>query len=1065
MLCLCLKLFFKIDGINISSQSEPTTVRERGLRLISANKSIKISSLSPIIGIVKGNKDSEKTSVYYFEVFVISGDCAVGFVPALDNISYHHYTILLNTHSIRSLGNCGNLIHHPDAEFPLLQNNSQQNGETIGCGIIFGTNPTYFFTHNGVRINVEAYGINSRVSSLQTALVPTVALSNSTETFVRTNFGFNADTPFLWNGDENSNLRIISDYGGGSTSAMPPPSSTAVSNLVGVGGGIGMMGVGGNGSNFTPLRNHAYNPGPISTDSGDLLADETYPLPNFTRGTTLSGAIAMQGLQRPTTVPPMMGYAANSPSILSGKLDSLPIAAKPEPEKKPRRRATIETMDHNPDTAKLTAKLGLDRSNRGNILQNRAYNSGPISNDSGDLLADETYPAPSFTRGTTLSGAIAKQGLQRPNSTAVPPMVEPRRRATIETMDHNRVAAKLTAKLGLDRSSTSNVSPADAISSNAISSNAMMQHGSSSSAISPPPFKSSQFKEDIGLSSQFKTDDSLSVSRAFPSSDEAEFAKESVFGKSSNVAKMEVESFRRAFPLSDEAEFAKESVFGKSSSVADVEVESFHVENFDLNDVKELATELNRATSASGTNQSSVSQLIAVCKSKLTQLNDKITNSTGEDFGELFSVHDLVTEAISAGESWTRNLESQKRLADMNASSDSLLSTASSNEQTNSEGKGEELRDIFGLLCHLRGRKEQTRVKAVRSLLSITRRESAHGHQQILQSGGLSSLLTLFQSSFESEVLRTMSALNVVNLIPTYTEPLRNIDIIIVIDCLHYLMQSSGLDAGVDFDITPAEVFHACVNAMTFVWVNYIEPKVCWSETNLDGGPNDRNCFEMQRSRPKRRSYLEDEDDVDYCHLLNSFTALAVMSATLDYSDVDGLKKSVPYGFADILQYICAVKACRGLAMKEGVMNVLLKWMRSNDLRMEVIAATALRDLTVPDSSSYTAGWVHAELLHDGNAITDIVERLSAPNWEVRRCMAEIVSCLTGVPHTRAAIIDAQGIKRLGQVLATVERGCADDSVVNVAVGNSLLNLATCSGVYTNCEQSTPRSKPGCIIE
>jgi len=79
--------------------------------------------------------------------------------------------------------------------------------------------------------------------------------------------------------------------------------------------------------------------------------------------------------------------------------------------------------------------------------------------------------------------------------------------------------------------------------------------------------------------------------------------------------------------------------------------------------------------------------------------------------------------------------------------------------------------------------------------------------------------------------------------------------------------------------------------------------------------------------------------------------------------------------------------------------------------------------------------------------------------------MAEIVSCLSGVPHTRAAIIDAEGIKRLGQVLATADRGREDNSAVNVAVGISLLNLATCSGVYSNCERSTPRSKPGCILQ
>ena len=134
-------------------------------------------------------------------------------------------------------------------------------------------------------------------------------------------------------------------------------------------------------------------------------------------------------------------------------------------------------------------------------------------------------------------------------------------------------------------------------------------------------------------------------------------------------------------------------------------------------------------------------------------------------------------------------------------------------------------------------------------------------------------------------------------------------------------------------------------------------------------------------------------------------------------------------------------------------------------MNLELIAANALRDLTVLESSSYTAGWVHAELLHDKNAIADIIEGLSSPNLEVRRCMAEIVSCLIGVPHTRAAIIDAQGIKHLSQVLTTVEGGRVDDSAVCVAVGKSLLNLAICSGVYSNCKRSIPRTKPGCIIQ
>lgn len=854
----------------------------------------------------------------------MSGDCAVGFVPALDNNSYHHDTILHNNNStttIRSVsGNHrGHLIHHPDAEFPLLQNNSEQNGETIGCGIIFGAEPTYFFTHNGVRIDMEEYGINSRVSSLQTALVPTVALSNSVETFVRTKFGFHSDTPFLWNGDvKNNSLRIIShpDYGGDYTTSAaipppPPPTSTW-------GGG------GGNGSSIKSppmpklgnLSRELSNNSGNSWGAGSLLGDDIdLPPPNFTRGQTLSGAIAVQPQQRPA-IPPTVEYDASSSFIISDELDTSHNAPL---TRKQRRRASMPTGVNNPFK---TDWSNTDRS---------------------------------------IEGVPSNELMQQ-------------------------------------------------------------QHGSSS-ALPPLPLKGSQYK----------TDNSPSVAG-------------------------------RASPLSVEAEISKDSVFGKSSNATE-DMELDLGSDFDLMDAKELATELTRATSASGTNQSSVSQLIELCRFKLRQLNDKITSSTGEDFGELLSVHDLMTEAVSSGESWTRKLEAERRLTDLNESSHSLLSRSSSNGQTAKEGRSEALRDIFGLLCHLRGKKEQTRIKAVRSLLSITRRGSAQEQQQILQSGGLSSLLTLFQSSAESPVLMTVSAMNVVYLIPSYTEPVGSIDIVAVVDCLHYLIESSGIDAGTDFDITPAEVLHASVNAMTFVWMNYIEPKICSSETSLDGGALDRSCFDMQQSLPKRRSYGVEDDDVDYCRLLNSFTSLAVISASLDYNDIVGLRKGVPHDFASILQCICAFKACRGLAMKEGVMNILFKWMRSKDMNLELIAANALRDLTVLESSSYTAGWVHAELLHDKNAIADIIEGLSSPNLEVRRCMAEIVSCLIGVPHTRAAIIDAQGIKHLSQVLTTVEGGRVDDSAVCVAVGKSLLNLAICSGVYSNCKRSIPRTKPGCIIQ
>ena len=1013
-------IFNDSDGINISSQAESSSDGRSGLHLITANKSIKISSLNPIMNIIKGHKESEKTSVYYFEVFIMSGDCAVGFIPAVDNNSDYLDTIFddcIQRDAI-SVGNCGHLIHHPGAEFPLLRNNSEQNGETIGCGIIFGAEPSYFFTHNGMRIDVEAYGINSRLSSLQTALVPTVALSNSNETFVRTNFGFHSDTPFLWDGDVNDNLCIISHSNDGGPPVLPPPSS-ARDNII-----------------YPSLPQHTHLPRYTSNEfGGSLLSDEVYPPPNFTRGNTLSGSIIRQ-----KPVPPVVEYTAAS---ASNNDKGRPPRRPNRPSWMTRRRASMPNRERDGSMLSGDDRRMIEtirgRMREKNVLgsdlvlvpprfasaQNHDRERNLLPSGEPDLVnantfgGDENYLPPNFSRGSSLG--------------PVPPT------ATVEYV----MSASMNEKTKLNRkSSWRNRRRAS-----------MPERRRDGSLIS---------EEDrlvmFNTLRRGRLNDEMNNRSAFHPP----------------WLKNEENRVRRSFVAESSSPSSVKHVFGESSAV-DAEYETVQVVNdiaaptltltgndFDLNDMKELATELTRATSASETNHSSVSELIALCESKLDELNDKITNSMGEDFGELFTVHDLITEAIRNGRSWSQNRKSQIRMAGMNESGHSLLSTTSSQEQTAVEGKGGVQQDIYGILCHLRGRKERTRIIAVWSLLEITRSGSTHESEQIIESEGFCSLLTLFQSSAESEVLMTLSALALVNLVTSYTKPVENRKVILVVDCLHYLIRSPSFDADESgLSPSPFEVFNACKNAMTYLWVNYVELKLCSLETSVNGKKCVRDCFEIQRT-PRRRS-LQDEDDIDYCYLLNSFTSLAVMSATLDYRNVDGLEVSTYYGFADVVRSICSVEACHGLAMKEDVMNILLKWLRSNDKKLELNAAAALRDVTV-SQNSYTTGWVHSELLHDGSAITDILERLSSPNLEVRRCMAEIVSRLTGLPHTRAAIVDVEGIKLLGQVL--VGSGCEDDSAVTVAVANSLLNIALlCSGVNSSFDHLKLHSNKCCTLQ
>jgi hypothetical protein len=118
----------------------------------------------------------------------------------------------------------------------------------------------------------------------------------------------------------------------------------------------------------------------------------------------------------------------------------------------------------------------------------------------------------------------------------------------------------------------------------------------------------------------------------------------------------------------------------------------------DLNDIKELARELRSATSASDAHQGALSQLVDVCRSNLDQLNETVQSATmGEDseneydLAELLTVHEMVTDSIEAAE---------KKRTDMESNSNS----------------SHDRRDIYSLLCHLRGQK-QKRYDAVWGLL------------------------------------------------------------------------------------------------------------------------------------------------------------------------------------------------------------------------------------------------------------------------------------------------------------------------------------------------------------
>ncbi|KAL7550485.1 hypothetical protein ACHAWF_013717 [Thalassiosira exigua] len=472
-----------------------------------------------------------------------------------------------------------------------------------------------------------------------------------------------------------------------------------------------------------------------------------------------------------------------------------------------------------------------------------------------------------------------------------------------------------------------------------------------------------------------------------------------------------------------------EEVMGSKSS------NSRPAPSLDLNDIKELGRELRSAALASD-DHVALSQFLDLCKSNLKELNNIVQRATmgkdsGYNLGELISVHELVSDSVQAAEKKRADLESKAK------------------------SEARESRDIISLLCHLRGQQHK-RYKAVWGLLRLTEKGTdEHSCHEILASGGMRSLLTLFKTS-DCKELMMVSALTLVYLLPFVLDsdaPPSSDVIIGVIECLQYLIEASVESTGVD--ISPSEIRTASAFTMANLWFKVLVTKLRSSEAvlanncirRLGPGASNQDPFSGRDFFSRRRSSLSSQngEDVDCSVLIDSFTSLAIMAAEFEASRhgekwlAQAHDMNVYYEFALIVESICAVEYARPMAIKEGVMTLLLQWLRSGSLDLERPAANAIRNLALtPDN--YTAGWVHSELLH-ANALVHIVKRLRSSDSAVRLAMAEVILSLTVAPHTRAGIIDARGVKYLVRLLSSIDLQAQEEALA-VAAGNALLRLA-----------------------
>lgn len=134
------------------------------------------------------------------------------------------------------------------------------------------------------------------------------------------------------------------------------------------------------------------------------------------------------------------------------------------------------------------------------------------------------------------------------------------------------------------------------------------------------------------------------------------------------------------------------------------------------------------------------------------------------------------------------------------------------------------------------------------------------------------------------------------------------------------------------------------------------------------------------------------------------------------------------------------MEIARPIAVREGILQILVRWIRSKDIERIQPATSAPRYVT-SIHDKYMAGWIHSEMVNKGavQCLADLTRDISVTR-DVRLSIAQILSSLCAAPHTRAAVVEANCLNFLIGIL----HDHSDPSSEEVALyaGEAILQLA-----------------------
>lgn len=327
-----------------------------------------------------------------------------------------------------------------------------------------------------------------------------------------------------------------------------------------------------------------------------------------------------------------------------------------------------------------------------------------------------------------------------------------------------------------------------------------------------------------------------------------------------------------------------------------------------------------------------------------------------------------------------------------------------------------EKRDIFSLICMLRVQQNEKRLDAALALMRFARfaeqgkREFVVLRDEICSSGGLHSLLRLFGTKGISGELKTITALAVAYVLPCVVEsssaPTSPSLGLRIIECLRFLVSAQTVSVENE-QLKEDEMFESASRALTTFWVHQLEPLLNSKQSKVHlNGETLRRSVSMGRQRGRLAGQRLEFITLNELLEMTVSTIIFIAKHEAEYYQ-NTANDSIRWSHT-LIEQVCAVEMARPIAVRSGVLQILVSWIRSDDWERIRPAASALSYVT-SINDKYMAGWIHSEIVNNKWALPCLTEKTRdiGATHDFRLAVAQILSGLCAASHTRAAVAEA----------------------------------------------------------